>query len=234
MFDFVRKDALFDALERGLPKKLKAAAPFHMKTTQDCIVYDYLEDARDLDIAEIGGGDSRLLRAISSANRCVNIEPFAGNDGGPSELVKIPGVRNVQSLLGANSAEIDDESFDIVFSISVVEHIPLNDLQSFFNDGMRILRPGGLWLHAIDNYLEDKPQHFVSHRVDIYRRWAATPGVTEPVGDIFDGPAVFSANMASNPDDVMYAWGRVAPDLIELRKTAQGVSAIVASRKVET
>ncbi len=233
MFDFVRKEALFAALDRGLPKKLKAAAPFHMKTTQDCIIYNFLEDVQGLDIAEIGGGDSRLLKAISSANRCANIEPFEGNDGGPAEAVKIAGVKNIRSLLGENSAEIDDESFDVVFSISVVEHIPEKNLQAFFDDGMRILRPGGLWLHAIDNYLGDKPNPFISRRVDTYRHWAATPGVTEPVGNIFEGPAVFSADMASNPDDVMHAWGRVAPNLVELRKEAQGVSAIVASRKVK-
>lgn len=233
MFDFVRKDALFAALDRGLPKQLKAAAPFHMKTTQDCIVYGFLENVQNLDIAEIGGGDSRLLKTIARNNRCVNIEPFDGNDGGPKNAVSIAGVKNIRALLGDNSAEIDDESFDIVFSISVVEHIPAQQLPAFFEDGMRILRPGGLWLHAIDNYLADKPDPFVKKRVDIYRNWAAMPGVTEPVGDIFKGPPVFCADMASNPDDVMHAWGRVAPDLVELRKNAQGVSAIVASRKVK-
>ena len=233
MFNFVRKNRLFKALDRGLPKKLNAAAPFHMKTTQDCVVYDILGDPRDLDIAEIGGGDSRLLRAISRDNRCVNIEPFDGNDGGPAEAVKIPGVKNIRSLLGENSAEIEDESFDIVFSISVVEHIAIGKLAAFFDDGMRILRPGGLWLHAIDVYLGDEPVPFVTKRVDIYRQWAETPGITEPVGKIYAGAAKFQSDMASNPDNIMHAWGSVAPDLIELRKTAQGVSAIVASRKVK-
>ncbi len=232
MFDFVRKDALFSALDRGLPKKLKAAAPFHMKTTQDCIVYGFLEDARNMDIAEIGGGDSRLLKAIAANNRCVNIEPFEGNDGGPTEAVRIAGVKNIPSLLGEHSAEIKDESFDVVFSISVVEHVSVAQLDSFFNDGVRILRRGGLWLHAIDVYLEDEPVRHNDVRHDIYKRWAACPGKTEPVGEIFDGPAVFSADMASNPDDVMHAWGRVAPHLVERRRKAQCVSAIVASRKI--
>lgn len=234
MFNFVRKKKLFKLLDRGLPKKLKAAAPFHMKTTQDCVVYEFLEDARGLDIAEIGGGDSRLLRAISKQNRCVNIEPFDGNDGGPTAAVKIPGVKNIRSLLGESSDDVADESFDIVFSISVVEHIPIHQLEAFFGDGLRILRPGGLWLHAIDVYLGEEPVAFTTKRVDIYRQWADTPGVTEPVGYIYDGPAKFHSNMASNPDDVMHAWGQVAPDLVELRRKMQGVSALVASRKVKS
>jgi len=232
MFDFVRKEALFAALDRGLPKKLKAAAPFHMKTTQDCIIYGFLEEAAGLDIAEIGGGNSRLLKAISAKNRCVNIEPFDGNDGGPAKAVDIAGVRNIQCLLGEDTTEIDDESFDIVFSISVVEHIGVNKLDAFFNDGLRILRPGGLWLHAIDSYLGDELDPHIHRRISIYRDWAKTPGKTEPVGEIFDGSTVFTADMASNPDDVMHTWGRVAPNLVEQRKKMQGVTAIVAARKV--
>ncbi len=231
MFDFVRKDALFAVLDRGLPKKLKTTPPFNMKTTQDCVVYGFLEDARDMDIAEIGGGKSRLLKAISAGNRCVNIEPFDGRDGGPAKPVRLAGVKNIRALLGENSADIEDESFDIVFSISVVEHIPLQQLDAFFDDGMRILRPGGLWLHAIDAYLGDEPDRTVDQRVNIYRQWAAAPGRTEPVGEIFAGPAVFSADMASNPDNVMHAWTVAAPQLAGLRKNAQGVTTIVASRK---
>ncbi len=232
MFDFVRKDALFTALDENLPKKLNAAAPFHMKTIQDCIVYGFLKDARDRDIAEIGGGDSRLLRVLAEHNRCVNMEPFDGNDGGPAKSVSIRHVKNIASLLGDFNDDIADESFDIVFSISVIEHIPNDRLDKFFEDGLRILRPGGLWLHAIDAYVGSEPDRHVQKRIDIYRGWAACPKKTEPVGEIFDGKAVFTADMASNPDDVMHSWGRVAPSLIKRRLQAQGVSAIVAARKI--
>ena len=234
MFDFIRKDALFTAFDRGLPKKLKAAAPFHMKTTQDCVVYSFLEEATGLDIAEVGGGDSRLLKAIAAENRCVNIEPFEGNDGGPAKAVSIAGVKNIRALLGEDTSEIADESFDVVFSISVVEHIPFKQLDAFFDDGMRILRPGGLWIHAIDSYLGNTPDKPITDRLSVYRSWASTPGKTEPVGDIFDGPLAFTTDMATNPDDIMHAWGRVAPKLVEWRKTMQGVSIIVAARKLNS
>ena len=231
MFDFVRKDALFAALDEGLPKKLNAAAPFHMKTVQDCIVYDYLKDANDLDIAEIGGGDSRLLRVLAPRNRCVNIEPFEGADGGPKKAVSIRGVKNITSMLGDFDPEIKDASFDVVFSISVVEHINLKLLDNFFEDGLRILRPGGLWLHAIDAYIGSEPDRAAQAHIDVYRKWAASPDKTKPVGAVFKGPAIFTADMASNPDDVMHSWGKVAPKLTERRMNMQGVSVIVASRK---
>ena len=232
MFDYVRKEALFAALDDGLPKKLKAASPFHMKTVQDCIIYQHLKDATDLDIAEIGGGDSRLLRTLAVNNRCTNIEPFEGADGGPKKQISIRGVKNVASSLGDFDASIEDESFDVVFSISVVEHIGVRLLDNFFTDGLRILRPGGLWLHAIDAYIGSEPDRAATVRTDVYRSWAHSPGKTDPVGAVFEGPALFTADMASNPDDIMHHWNKFAPVLTEHRLNMQGVSVIVASRKV--
>ncbi len=231
MFDFVRKKALFTALDEGLPKKLKAAAPFHMKTVQDCIIYNHLKDAKNLHIAEIGGGDSRMLRVLADQNRCVNIEPFEGADGGPKKEVSIRGVKNLTSMLGDFDEKIEESSFDVVFSISVVEHVPFASLDNFFADGLRILRPGGLWLHAIDAYIGSEPDATAQRLIDTYRQWASSPGKTEPVGAIFEGPAIFTADMASNPDDIMHGWGKVAPSLIDRRMKMQGVSVIVASRK---
>lgn len=231
MFDFIRKDALFAALDRETPRQLNAPAPFHLKTIQDCIVFDRLREARGLDIAEIGGGDSRLLRALAASNRCVNIEPFDGQGGGPRKEIAIRGVTNIRVLLGEHSPALADAAFDIVFSISVIEHIPYRNLSAFFEDGMRILRPGGLWLHAVDVYLGDSAADTDEARFAAYRSWVDAAGLTTPEGAVFDGPPVFTSDMASNPDNVMHDWGRVAPGLIERRKKLQCVSVILAARK---
>ena len=37
--------------------------------------------------------------------------------------------------------------------------------------------------------------------------------------------------MASNPDHVMFQWGKVAPKLIDLRRRAQSTSILLAARK---
>lgn len=232
MFDFIRKAELWDALERGWSDKLHGARPYELKTAQDLAVYRLLADRRGQDIAEIGGGASRLLPALSGSNRCVNVEKFEGADGGPDREMKLDGVRTVRAFLGEFDSRLAPDSFDAVFSVSVVEHVPTPRLQAFLEDGLRILRRGGLWLHAIDMYLGDEDDQGASKRHEIYKSWASLPGALEPAGPISDAPPRFSCDMATNPDNIMYAWGKIAPALTEKRQRMQNVSVLTASRKI--
>lgn len=103
-------------------------------------------------------------------------------------------------------------------------------LDDFLKDGLRILRPGGLRVHAIDMYLQDKPTPDVVDRYRRYANWFAHLEL-EPVDEIFDGDISFSADMGSNPDDTMFAWGKISPVLIALRQVAQSVSLPAVGRK---
>ncbi|MCE9649664.1 MAG: class I SAM-dependent methyltransferase [Parvibaculum sp.] len=230
MFDFVRKNFLWDAWDNHLDAALAKHNAFHLKSIQDLAVFAQLKDLTGRNIAEIGGGDSRILRALAKSNSCVNVEKFEGNDGGPATQIRIPGVTNVLAYLGENSSELRDNSFDAVFSVSVIEHVPDNALAAFFTDGLRILKPGGLWLHAIDLYIEDEVPESTQKRVDTYRGWVRDSRV-QPKGEIFAGPVHFTCDMATNPDNTMYSWGRISPKLIPLRQRAQSVSIILAATK---
>ena len=67
------------------------------------------------------------------------------------------------------------ESFDVVFSISVVEHVgTAEELAAFHEDQLRILKPGGMFIHAIDLYLEDEPSPYWVQRFDAYRSWVTS------------------------------------------------------------
>ena len=230
MFDFIRKPFLWKALDEELDREIGKTQQFHLKSIQDLAVYDILKGVQGKTIAEIGGGDSRLLAKLAKDNTCFNVDKFAGANGGPSKVIHIKGVTNVQAFLGERSAQLKDDQFDIVFSISVIEHVPTPALNDFFDDGLRILKPGGLWLHAIDFYLEDEPSANIVARFAKHREWLAHPKL-EPVGEVFDGPARFTCDMATNPDNFMHSWGKVAPKLIELRQKAQSVSLLLAARK---
>jgi hypothetical protein len=239
MFDFVRKPLLWQAWDAGLDKEIgESAAGFQMKSMQDLAVYLLLRDATSKHIAEIGAGHSRLLPTLAKANTCVAVEKFEGQGGGPTNPQLAPNVENVAAYLGEDSPLLATESFDIVFSISVVEHVPTEDLAAFHEDQLRILKPGGMFIHAIDLYLEDEPAtHRVTthhvRRFDLYRSWVTSSKDVGPVGPIFRGPCRFTCDLVTNPDNVMYAWGRGAPKLIELRQVAQVVSLLVAGRKRE-
>jgi hypothetical protein len=86
-------------------------------------------------------------------------------------------------------------------------------------------------VHAIDLYLEDEPSAYWQSRYQAYRTHLLSNDVLEPVGEVYDGPLAFSCAFASNPDDTMYRWGRIAPQLISLRQKAQSVSLICDFRK---
>jgi hypothetical protein len=193
MFDLIRKSFLRDAWDRGLDEEIGKAGAFHLKSIQDLAVYAQLQQMEALAIAEIGGDSSRLVRPLAEANRCLNIEKFEGSDGGPAKEIHIPGVKNVFAFLGEFSPQIAPASFEVVFSISVIEHVPFESLMAFFEDGMRVLQSGGLWLHAVDLCLEDTPDPNQQARFDTYRAWMSDRRLA-PVGAVYEGPLKFSCD----------------------------------------
>jgi SAM-dependent methyltransferase len=56
----------------------------------------------------------------------------------------------IRGLMGNFIPELPDESFDLVFSISVIEHVPPGQKNNFYKDMFRILKPGGIIAHSID------------------------------------------------------------------------------------
>lgn len=230
MLDFIRKSFLWNAWDQNLQNELPKLGGFHLKSIQDLAVYSHLKSMQGKTIGEIGGGNSRVLRTLSKNNTCYNIEKFAGKDGGPASEVIIPNVENILVFLGEFSPLIKDESFDCLFSVSVVEHVPSQNLEDFAKDGLRALKSGGLWIHAIDMYLKDEPEADTDARYQAYRNWFNLPGM-KALGPIFDGPIEFRCDMATNPDDTMHAWGRIAPNLIPLRQIAQSTSLLLIGQK---
>ena len=229
MFDIIRKPFLWQAWDQNLDKSLEKVT-VHLKSIQDLAVFSVLHGLKHKDIAEVGGGVSRVLPFLAKSNRCTNIEKFGGVGGGPRKEKRIKGVANVHCFLGEYSSDLADASFDAVFSVSVVEHVPNDQLNDFFQDGIRILKPGGLWLHAIDLYLENDASNHQISRYENYKSWVDNDRIV-PLGEVFSGPLSFSCDMATNPDDVMYQWGRTAPELTPLRQRAQSVSVIAAGVK---
>jgi len=233
MFDFIRKPVIWKAWDDRLDRDLGATKTFELKSMQDLAVYSEIKDARGLDIAEVGSGHSRVLPTLSASNRCVAVDKFEGAGGGPKSKQALGDIPVISAYLGEGDSAIADEAYDIVFSVSVVEHVVTQqDLAAFHSDQLRILKPGGIFLHAIDMYLQDEPEPHHVKRFETYRDWvASTPGV-EPIGPVYRGECRFSGDIATNPDNVMYKWGKSSPGLIGLRQEAQGVSLIAGGRKV--
>ena len=234
MFDFIRKTEYFEWIDsfQNIRKTYSSASIHNLKDIQDHYILSRLNGNQGLRILEVGGADCRILRGFSRENECWNAEKFEGLGAGPRKVIKTPGVKNVFTYLGDFSTELPDDYFDIVFSISVVEHVETDKLADMFLDIARILKPGGKTFHAIDVYLFD-PQKFsepsavyTSNRIKAY---LDIPDMTEGTLKFIEPPLAvkepgFSCEYASNSDREILAWNRAVPHLAPIRAIAQSCS----------
>jgi len=112
-------------------------------------------------VIEVGGAYSTLPLYLGQK---YGLEPWVGDDfgaaegealwarwGNPRELpARFPAVRYVFEPFGRYSPAYPSASFDRVFSVSTLEHIPKAAIVDVMRDMHRCLRPGGLELHSID------------------------------------------------------------------------------------
>jgi SAM-dependent methyltransferase len=204
---------------------------FQIKNIQDALLLHRLRHVTGQDIAEVGGGHSRVLGYFCKSNRCTNIDPLEGQHGGPAgQKADVP-YRQVFATIGDSREVLQDGSFDLVFSISVVEHVPTQKLDAFFADLARILRAGGRMVHCIDTYLGVDPDinEEPKARFRAYRRVFETGAFTpfDPAQVMDESEVCFHPRMASNPDNIMNEWNHAAPALRHIREKAQACSFIM-------
>jgi SAM-dependent methyltransferase len=230
MFAFITKEDYWRWLDLGLADPANPS----LKGIQDGFARSLLGQPRGLKIAEVGGGDSRVLKALAGDNECWNLDKFEGQGRGPTSIPFLKKIKVVPVYLGEFSPALPDNFFDVVFSISVLEHIPKAKLPDCFRDMARILKPGGLCFHAIDLYLTAKPEERVTHALNAYRDAAAQPEcsltLVEPA--LAEPPVVFDPAFATNPDIILWQRNRIAPNLRDLRLRSQSVSLKTAWRKM--
>lgn len=173
MLRFIIKQEYFVLDDLSYPTRLGwKPSTWRLKTIQDCIALREIERKKFTVIAEIGCGTSPLLKLLDKKNiKCLNIEDFQGSCQGPTEEVHISGVQNITCKVGQFSSLIQDSSINFIFSISVLEHVPDENIIQFFQDTARILQPGGTVLHLIDTYIHSSPEKNsrIHERIKNYR-----------------------------------------------------------------
>jgi len=230
VFDIITKREYWEWLDAGLADPRRT----DLKGIQDAFVLSRLNDVRQRRILEIGGGNSRILAALANSDRsneCWNADKFEGVGQGPTVQRNDSTIRVVPCFVGEFSPELPDGYFDFVVSVSVVEHVPTDELEAFFADSARVLRPGGRIVHAIDLYVYDfdsvaeqrqqtrgRIARYLSlgDRADLRIRFTAAPRVTRDLS--------FRCSFATNSDLAMNQWNRIVPTLRPIREIAQSVS----------
>lgn len=218
MYDFIRKSDFFSWMTAGHFCDQKP----RLKSIQYAYILSLLDQKEGLRIAEIGGGNSRVLNVLKGSNECWNIDKFQGMGNGPIGLDHAPGIKTIEAYLGDFDRSIPTGYFDVVFSISVVEHV--SSLNSFFRDIERILKPGGTTFHAIDLYLgnEPVPTQYWRKYFDIVESSCLHLTPISPL-EVSD-PIQFQTSMVSDPDINMWKRNALAPQLTAKRENDQCVS----------
>lgn len=228
MLNFVTKNDYWKIEDSGILQELpQANFLWHLKSIQDAVAFQHLREFKGKSIAEIGGGNSRVLQVLSKNNTCFNIDKFKGDDQGPKQEIKFKGVTNINCFLGdSGSSIIPDNSYDIIFSVSVIEHIGTDNLENFYKDCHRIIKPNGFMLHLIDMYLEDTDRDNSKNKVrmqkyiDIFENKFFTDPNAKSYNFSPENPH-FSCSYASNPDNAMNVWNKLVPELRGVRELAQ-------------
>jgi hypothetical protein len=233
---FITKAEYFAALDdRKTMKRLRRTRRLgaDLKHVQDAWVLTRLRDAKGLRILEIGGADARTLNTIAGGNEIWNLDDFGetGTNRRKREVPKTKKVKVVPAKLGSFAKELPEGHFDIIVSISVVEHVPYDAYPDFWRDHVRVMKPKGLALHAVDFYLGEEADPVAEKRLDqllsAWREAGLAPDEESPIAR----PVVFRPNYASNPDFGMWRWNRAAPTLAARRAVAQSVSLAVTLRR---
>jgi 2-polyprenyl-3-methyl-5-hydroxy-6-metoxy-1,4-benzoquinol methylase len=110
-------------------------------------------------ILEIGGGEPLVSGFLQELGYQVTlIDPYDGSGNGPQEYHRFrrsyPKVRIIREYFKKDSPALAGEVFDCIFSVSVLEHIPTEELQSLFDGIDQFLKPGGRSIHCIDDVVD--------------------------------------------------------------------------------
>jgi ubiquinone/menaquinone biosynthesis C-methylase UbiE len=130
-------------------------------------IYDQILKLKPQKVLEVGAGLNLLFFYLLGKK----LEYWMVDDGSlypdPAQfrekLSIMNGVHFVNSLLGYFPKELPDNYFDMIFSISVLEHTPLDPptaMENVCKDMYRLLKPGGFIVHTIDI----TPNSIIGHR----------------------------------------------------------------------
>lgn len=135
-----------------------AGANFDMKDMQRCWAIKAIlgNVARGSQILEIGAGEPLVAGILARLGYSVTIfDPYDGSGNGPREYELFrrayPDVTIVRDEFPP-AASVGGE-FAAVYSISVLEHVPLDRIESVLEGARAALSAGGLSIHAVDQVL---------------------------------------------------------------------------------
>ena len=122
--------------------------PWAVKTIVACT-------PRPARLLEIGGGEPIVSGFLAELGYDITLaDPYDGFGNGPIEYERyvtlFPHVKILREYFRPDLARFAPESFDCIFSVSVLEHIPADSVSACFDAIAKFLKPGGASIHCFD------------------------------------------------------------------------------------
>jgi SAM-dependent methyltransferase len=180
--------------ERFVPAHAAMAGYFAFQYNNDTRVFEYpwafhaVPVGPRSRVVEVGGALAGFQWALASAGADVTnvdpFEPYGSEDMYPSDVGSLH--RQLNEWFGLNvtlkrtalaDSGLDAASFDTVYSISTLEHLDPEQLESTLVAARKLLKPGGALVLTVDLFLELHP--FTNQDAN---RW----GVNVSMADVVD------------------------------------------------
>jgi hypothetical protein len=110
-------------------------------------------------LLEIGGGEPIVSGFLSELGYDVTlVDPYDGSGNGPTDYQRyvelFPHVRIVRECFRPGMETVEVGSFEAIFSVSVLEHLPPPSLTACFEAIAEFLSPRGASIHCFDFILQ--------------------------------------------------------------------------------
>jgi hypothetical protein len=107
-------------------------------------------------LLEIGAGEPFVADLLQRSGYSVTVvDPYDGSGNGPQEFEEFrrqcPQIDFVRGQFGEGTPGLAPRSFDCIYSISVLEHVPDEGLGEVFAGLAKFLKPEGSTVHAVDH-----------------------------------------------------------------------------------
>jgi SAM-dependent methyltransferase len=143
-------------------------------------------------ILEIGGGEPTICGFLEELGYDVTlVDPYDGFGNGPTNFDRyvndFPNVRIVREYFRPSLAGLAPASFDAIFSVSVLEHMPPEALSLCFHAIREFLAPGGFSIHCFDFILQGAGDSYdLQHAPKILAAQAELSGTGQALDSSFE------------------------------------------------
>jgi ubiquinone/menaquinone biosynthesis C-methylase UbiE len=118
------------------------------------------DNNKGLRVLDIGSGIGKFI-SVSNQNGydCIGLEPSQKACELVKDILKEEECKGMSLVCGiAESIPFPDDTFDVVISITVLEHV--NDMREALSEGIRVLKEQGLFYLLVPNFLSFWEGHY--------------------------------------------------------------------------